>query len=46
VTADLSGALRLDEVADVVLREGLPALGAYAGAVALLDAHGQTLELV
>lgn len=40
----LSVALTPEQVAQVVLEQGLPALGARAGSVALLD--GQTLELL
>ena len=45
-TADLSAALGLDEVADVILRHSAAALGATAGAVVLLSQDGAALELV
>ncbi len=45
VTASLSQALTTDQVAAVVIEQGVAALGAYAGAVFLVDAEGQFLEL-
>jgi signal transduction histidine kinase len=46
VTAALSEAVTLEQVADVVVRESLTSLGARMGAVHLLDAAGQNLELI
>ncbi|NUR20144.1 MAG: PAS domain-containing protein, partial [Gemmatimonadaceae bacterium] len=45
-TSELSAALTPREVADVVVRNGLPALGAARGAVAMLDPEGRQLEIV
>jgi anti-anti-sigma factor len=46
VTAALSGALTPQEVADFILAQGIPALGAAAGAVYLLDEDGTSLEMI
>ena len=46
VTSSLSGALTLDQVATVILRAGVDALGAASGSVYLLDATGTALELI
>lgn len=46
VTASLSGALTPQAVAAVIVDRGVPALGAQAGAIALLDAAGAHLTLV
>jgi PAS domain S-box-containing protein len=45
-TAALSMALTRDQVAEVILDQGVAALGAQAGAVALLTEDGLDLELV
>ena len=45
-TAALSTALTPDEVANVVVDEGLRALGAQAGAVAFVDDDGEHLQLI
>jgi PAS domain S-box-containing protein len=45
-TAALSTALTRDQVAEVILDQGVAALGAQAGAVALLTEDGLDLELV
>jgi anti-anti-sigma factor len=46
VTAALSRALTPQEVAGVILAQGLAALGADAGAVYLLDDAGATIEMI
>ncbi|HEU0013778.1 MAG TPA: GAF domain-containing protein [Longimicrobium sp.] len=46
VTAGLSGALTQKQVADVLLHEGLPAVGAFGGSLAVLSADGETIELL
>ena len=46
VTAALSGALSVGEVADVILGQGVAALGARAGTVALLSESGQEVEVI
>ena len=46
VTAALTAALTPDEVAAVVAQQGAIALGAHAGAVALLRADGQALHFL
>src|SRR5438132_10165155 len=45
MTASLAEALTREEVADAILREGLPAFGAFAGSVAIL-VDGERLELL
>ncbi|MCC7369249.1 MAG: PAS domain S-box protein [Chloroflexi bacterium] len=45
-TAALSGALTHDQVAEVILDQGVAALGAQAGAIALLTEDGLDLDLV
>jgi len=45
VTAALSAALTPNEVADVILRHGLVALGAAAGSVALYDEAGKGVRI-
>jgi PAS domain S-box-containing protein len=45
VTALLAGALTEREVAETVIREGLPAFGATDGVIYLLSSDGQRLEL-
>jgi signal transduction histidine kinase len=42
--AALSGVMRVDEVAEVAVREGLTRLGAGRGIVGLLDADGHTVR--
>ena len=46
VTAELGRALTPGEAADVVMRVGLPAVGAERGAVALASPDGRTLHVV
>ncbi len=46
VTAALAGALTPEEVAEVVMREGVEALGASAGTLCLLDEESGELEVV
>jgi PAS domain S-box-containing protein len=46
ITAALSEALTPAQVAAVVLNQGLTALGAQAGSIALLNAQGTELELI
>ena len=46
VTAALSDALTPNEVADVILRHGLVALGAAAGSVALYDQAGKGVRII
>jgi signal transduction histidine kinase len=46
ITAALSRALTPRDVADAIIQEGLPGIGANAGAVALLNDTGDALELV
>lgn len=46
ITAALSMAMTRDQIAEVVLDQGVAALGAQGGAVALLAEHGTELELV
>lgn len=46
LTAAFSEALSRDAVANVVMRQGLPALGADAGAVVTLSSDGKTLSLL
>jgi PAS domain S-box-containing protein len=46
VTAALSGATDVEGVTAAILDQGLAALGASAGVVALLDESGNTLEIV
>jgi PAS domain S-box-containing protein len=46
VTAALAGALTPEEVAEVVMREGVEALGASAGTLCLLDDESAELEVV
>jgi hypothetical protein len=46
VTAALAGALTPAEVAEVVMREGVEALGASAGTLCLLDEESGELEVV
>jgi PAS domain S-box-containing protein len=46
LTSRLSAALSPDEVAQVVLSEGLAALGGVAGSVLVLEADGETLRLL
>jgi PAS domain S-box-containing protein len=46
ITAALSEALTPEQVAAVVLNQGLKALGAQAGSVALLNAQGTELEVI
>ena len=46
VTAALSGALTQGDVADVIVREGVRALGAFAGGVAVLADGGRALAFV
>jgi PAS domain S-box-containing protein len=45
VSAELSGAPRIESIAEVVLGRGRQALGASAGVIALLDADGRSLEI-
>jgi len=45
-TGELSGALAPDEVAEVIIRSALPALGATRFSLALLDAEEDALEVV
>jgi PAS domain S-box-containing protein len=46
VTAALSAALTPEEVADVVIHQGLPVLGAASGTIAVLSEDGQELRIV
>jgi PAS domain S-box-containing protein len=46
VTVELAGALRPERTVEVLLENALPALGADAGAVGLVDADSEQLELV
>lgn len=46
VTAALSQAVTMDEVADVIISQGLLALGAQGGVLALLVAEGREFELI
>ena len=46
VTAALAGATSLEATLAVALAEGLKAIGARSGAIAFLDAAGETLEVV
>ena len=46
ITAALSRALTPADVAQVIIQQGLPGIGADAGAVALLDESGARLELL
>jgi signal transduction histidine kinase len=46
VTAALSGALTPAQVADVVVNQGAPALGAVSGTVMLVSEDDQSLEMV
>jgi PAS domain S-box-containing protein len=46
VTAALSGALTVGEVADVILGQGVAALGARAGTVALRSKSGQEVKVI
>ncbi len=46
VSAELSGAARIDEIADLVLRGGREVLDASAGAVALLTEDGAQLQVM
>jgi PAS domain S-box-containing protein len=46
ITAALGRALSVEEVAQTVIELGLPGAGAAAGAVGLLSADGQSLELL
>jgi PAS domain S-box-containing protein len=45
-TADLAALLRLDEVAEVILRHGITALGADSGTVVALTEDGRSLDLL
>ncbi|MDX6522154.1 MAG: hypothetical protein QOF08_2759, partial [Gaiellales bacterium] len=45
VSAELSGAPRIESIAEVVLGRGRQALGASAGLIALIDASGRSLEI-
>ena len=46
ISAGLAGAATPAEVADVMLREGLVALGAVAGAVGIVSDEGRGLEII
>ncbi|HSB01169.1 MAG TPA: GAF domain-containing protein, partial [Anaerolineales bacterium] len=46
VTAALSAALTPAKVAEVVISQGLPALGAVSGTIALLSEDGQDLNII
>ena len=46
MTSDLTKALTVQEIAQIVVEQGLPAVGADAGSICLLDASGQFLEVV
>jgi PAS domain S-box-containing protein len=46
LTAALGGALTPEQVADVIWREALPALGARAGMMAMLGPDDETIEIV
>ena len=46
VTSALSESLTPDQVADVVVHQGIAALGARAGSIALLASDGATLEML
>ena len=46
VTAALSEALTVQDVAAVTINQGVAAMGAVAGLIALLDSAGDTLEVV
>ena len=45
LTTELAKAVAPEEVANVALREALPALNAHAGAVGLLDEGGETIRV-
>jgi signal transduction histidine kinase len=46
ITAALAEGLSFDEVTEVIVDQGITALGAFAGSVALLDDHAERLEVV
>ena len=46
MTSDLTMALTVREIAEIVVEQGLPAVGADAGSVCLIDSSGQFLEVV
>ncbi|MBC7811154.1 MAG: GAF domain-containing protein, partial [Burkholderiales bacterium] len=46
ITAELSSAVTLDQVAEVVVSKGVAALGGHIGTIMLLSEDGQTLELL
>jgi len=46
LTAAMSAARTTDEVTHVIIDEGVPAVGAAAGALGLMDASGQVIKLV
>ncbi|MDP9309717.1 MAG: PAS domain S-box protein [Chloroflexota bacterium] len=46
ITAALAEALTTEDVAEVIVAQGIPPLGAYAGSVALLAPDGEALEII
>ena len=46
ITAALSAALTPEQVAEIILTEGIAALGAIAGSLAVLDSAGSTLHII
>ncbi|HEX8099081.1 MAG TPA: GAF domain-containing protein [Actinomycetota bacterium] len=46
VTASLSEAITISDVATVVIDRGLPVLGASGGMIAMLDGHGSELHVI